>query len=306
MNFARAAEFPERSVKLINATVIGATIDSVARILVDKMSKQLGQQVILDYKPGASGAIGASFVAQGAKDGHTMFIGTSSTLGFLKMVNKELPYDPVADFAPVAMVGSVPVGIFTNPASGINSIEDLVAAAKAKPEQVSYASNGPLTLTHLAGVLLSQRAGIRMIHVPYVGSSARYWNDLLGGQLQAVIVGAGGGLALAREGKVKLIGVASAERSKLLPQIPALGVVYQGLDVPAWFGLAVAAGTPAAYVQKLEAAALFALRDPATRTGFSNIGVDLDPILGARAFASKISSDNKMWEVTLKAAGLMT
>ena len=83
-------------------------------------------------------------------------------------------------------------------------------------------------------------------------------------------------------------------------------MVYQGLDVPAWFGLAVAAGTPAAYVQKLEAAALFALRDPATRTGFSNIGVDLDPILGARAFASKIASDNKMWEVTLKAAGLMT
>ena len=301
----RAAEFPERQVKIINPTALGGTVDIVARTMAEKMAPHLGQPVVVEHRPGGSGAIAASLVSKGPKDGYMMFIGTSSTLGFMKMLNNDLSYEPVKDFTPISMVGSVPIGIFTNGVSGIKSIQDLVAAAKAKPGELSYGSSGLQSLTHLAGELLCQRAGIQMIHVPYTGAQQGYWGDVIGGRLTATMQGVTGGLAMAREGKLNLIAVASRERSKLLPDVPAAGEVYPGFDVPAWFGLAVAAGTPANVVQKLEVAALAALRDPSTRTQFAAIGVDLAPILSANAFASKIVADNQMWEKTFKSAGLM-
>lgn len=301
----RAAEFPERQVKIINPTAPGGTVDIVARIMAEKMAPHLGQPVVVEHRPGGSGAIAATLVSKGPKDGYMIFIGTSSTLGFMKMLNNDLSYEPVKDFTPISLVGSVPIGIFTNGASGIKSVQDLVAAAKAKPGELSYGSSGLNSLTHLAGELFCQRAGIQMIHVPYTGAQQGYWGDVLGGRLTATMQGVTGGLAMAKEGKLNLIAVASRERSKLLPDVPAVGEVYPGFDVPAWFGLAVAVGTPVNVVQKLEAAALAALRDPATRTQFAAVGVDIDPILSANAFASKIVADNQMWEKTFKSAGLM-
>lgn len=222
------------------------------------------------------------------------------------MLNKDLPYEPVKDFTPVALIGSVPVAIFINPASGILSIQDLVAAAKAKPGQLSYSSStGLLSLTHLAGELFCQRADVKMIHVPYSGAQAQYFADLIGGRLQAAITGLTSGLALAREGKIKLIGIASRERSKLAPDAPAVGEIFPNFDVPAWFAFAVAAGTPANIVQKLETATLAALRDPATRAQFGAVGVDLGPFLDSSGLAAKIAIDNQMWEKTFRSAGLM-
>ncbi len=300
-----AAEFPERQVKIINPTAPGGTVDMVSRIMAEKMAPHLGQQVVVEHRPGASGAIGASLVAKGPKDGYMMFIGTSSTLGFMKMLNKELSYEPVKDFTPITLIGSVPIGIFTSGTSGIKTILDLVAAAKAKPGELSYGSSGLNSLTHLAGELLCQRAGIQMIHVPYTGAQQAYWSDVMGGRLAATMQGVTGGLALAKEGKLNLIAVAMRERAKLLPDVPAIGEVYPGFDVPAWFGLAVAAGTPANIVQKLEAAAIAAMRDPTTRTQLAAVGVDHGPVLTSEAFATKIATDNQMWEKTFKSAGLM-
>lgn len=302
---ARAADFPERQLKIINPTAPGGTVDIVARVMAEKMTPVLGQPVVVEHRPGGSGVIAASLVSKGPKDGYMMFIGTSSTLGFMKMLNPDLSYEPVKDFTPISMVGSVPIGIFTNGPSGIKTVQDLVAAAKAKPGELSYGSSGLQSLTHLAGELLCQRAGIQMIHVPYTGAQQGYWGDVIGGRLTATMQGVTGGLAMAREGKLNLIAVASRERSRLLPDVPAIGEAYPGFDVPAWFGLAVAAGTPANVVQKLEAAALTALRDPATRAQLAAAGVDIDPILSANAFSSKIAADNQMWEKTFKSAGLM-
>lgn len=300
-----ATEFPDRQLRIINPTAPGGTVDIVARIMAEKMALHLGQAVVVEHRPGGSGAIGASIVAKGPKNGYMMYIGTSSTLGYMKMLNKDLPYEPVKDFTPVAMVGSVPIGIFTNASSGIKTIQDLVAAARAKPGELSYGSSGLQSLTHLAGELLCQRAGIQMIHVPYTGAQQGYWGDLIGGRLTATMQGVTGGLAMTKEGKLNLIGIASRERSRLLPDVPAVGEVYPGFDVPAWFGLAVAAGTPADIVQKLESAALAALRDPSTRPQLAAAGVDLEAILGTNAFASKIVVDNQMWEKTFRSAGLM-
>ena len=305
LSAVHAAEFPEHQLKIVNPTAPGGTVDIVARIMAEKMAPHLGQAVVVEHRPGGSGAIGASIVAKGPKNGYTMFIGTSSTLGYMKMLNKDLSYEPVTDFIPVAMVGSVPIGIFTNGPSGIKTVPDLVAAAKARPGELSYGSSGLQSLTHLAGELFCQRAGIQMIHVPYTGAQQGYWGDVMGGRLTATMQGVTGGLAMAKEGKLNLIGIASRERSRLLPDVPAVGEVYPGFDVPAWFGLAVAAGTPADIVQKLESAALAGLRDPSTRTQLAAAGVDLQAILGTNAFSSKIAVDNQMWEKTFKSAGLM-
>lgn len=301
---AAAADFPDRPVRIFNPTSPGGTLDQVGRILAEKMGPRLGQPVVLEHRPGGSGAIAANVVTHAPRDGYSMFFGTSSTLGFQKMLNKDLSYDPVRDFTPVALVGSVPVGIFSAPGSGINTIQDLIAMARAKPGQVSYGSTGLLSLTHLAGELLQHRAGIRMIHVPYTGSQQRYFTDLVGGNIQAAFTGVGGGLALVRDGRLKLLAIASRERSRLLPDVPALGELYPGLDVPAWFGFAVAAGTPAPLVQKLEEATLGALHDPATRPAFAQISVDLDPVMGSRDAIAKIRSENEMWEAVFQAAGL--
>lgn len=243
---------------------------------------------------------------RGGAGGVTLHQHLDRQLGFIKMLNKDLPYEPVKDFTPVALIGSVPVAIFINPASGILSIQDLVAAAKAKPGQLSYSSStGLLSLTHLAGELFCQRADVKMIHVPYSGAQAQYFADLIGGRLQAAITGLTSGLALAREGKIKLIGIASRERSKLAPDAPAVGEIFANFDVPAWFAFAVAAGTPANIVQKLETATLAALRDPATRAQFGAVGVDLGPFLDSSGLAAKIAIDNQMWEKTFRSAGLM-
>lgn len=302
---AASAGFPDRPVKVVISTTPGGTLDQVARIMSEKMMPHLGQPLVVEYRPGASGTVAANAVKNAPRDGHTIFFGAGSALGYQKLLEKDLPYDPVKDFTPVAMVGSVPVVIFTTPATGFNSIQDLLAAAKAKPGEISYGSVGPLTLPHLAAELLQYRAGISMIHAPYAGSSGRYWTDLLGGRLQLVFTGASGGMGLVKDGKLKMLAVASRERSRLLPDVPALGEVFPGLDVPAWFAFSVAAGTPAPIVKRLEEATLAALRDPSTRQAFAQIGVDIDPILGSRESEVKIRADNETWEKVFKAAGLV-
>lgn len=301
-----AAAFPDKPIRLLHATSAGGTVDSVARAMAERMGPRLGQPVVVEIRPGAAGAIAAMAVARGPKDGHLVFFGTSSNLGYLKMLDKDLPYDPVNDFTPIAIVGSVSVGIFASAASGFNNILDLIAAAKAKPGELSYASIGQLSLSHLAMEMLQQRAGIKMIHAPYAGANVNYWADLIGGRLQLVSTGVSGGLAMAKEGRVKLLAIASRERSRLLPDVPALGEVFPGLDVPAWFGFAVAASTPAPIVQKLEEVTLAALHDPSTRQAFTQITVDIaDPIAGSRETGAKIRADNEMWGKVFKAAGLM-
>lgn len=303
---AQAADYPDRTIRLINPYATGGTVEVVARWMADKMGQKLGQTMIVDARPGGAGTVAAAYVAKGPKDGYMVYIGTSSTLGYAKLLQKDLPYEPVKDFTPVAMVGSVPIGIFTGPDTGFNTIQDLIAAAKAKPGQISYGSSGAMTLTHLAGEMFCQRAGIKMIHVPYNGSGgAKYFTDLVGGQTQALMVGVTGGLELAKAGRIKLLATATATRARGLENVPALGEIFPGFDVPTWFALAVAAGTPEPIVHKLEGAALSVLRDPATRTAFDTAGVEAGPFLGSAEMSARVNTEMQMWEKLLAQAGLL-
>ncbi len=302
--FAVAAEYPDRPIKLVNPFAPGGTIDVVARVMAEKMGQKLGGVMVIENRPGAAGTVAATYVAKGPKDGYNVYFGTSASLGFSKLLTPDLPYDPVTDFTPIAMVGSVPVGIFVNAALNIRSLQELIAYARSKPGELSFASPGVGSVSHLAAEMLKARAKIDMLHVPYTGAAANYWADVSEGRVQLVFAGVTGGLPQVKGGKVRLLAVATRERSKLLPDVPAVGELISGYDAPAWFGLVVAKGTPPDIVEKLQAAAQWALHDPSTRTIFSTAGVDLDPIIDAKTFGAKIPKDIELWKIALaNAAG---
>lgn len=301
---AARAEFPDRPVKLVNPYAAGAgAMDLAARVMSDKLAARLGQPVIVSNQPGAGGTVAAAATARGARDGYTVYFGASSALGFTKLLNRELPYDPLKDFTPVAMLGSVPVGIFVSASSRIRTLQDLIAEAKAHPETLNYGTPGVGTVTHIAMEMLQERAGIRLKHVPY-GGSLNYWNDLVGGQLQVVSGGVTGGLPLVKDGRLRLIATATATRSQTVPDVPAIGETIPGYDAPAWLGLVVARGTPEPVVARLEAAAMGAFADPDLKAVLAPAGIEVTP-LDRKAFGAKMAGDLSLWEGTLRSAGLL-
>ena len=299
-----SADYPDHPVKLVNPYAAGAgAMDVAARVMAEKMTARLGVPVVVVNQPGAAGTVAAAAAARGPKDGYTIYFGASSALGFTKLLNRELPYDPLRDFAPVAMLGSVPVGIFVSASSEIRTLQDLIAAAKSKPGMLNFGTPGVGSVTHVAVEMLMDRAGIQMKHVPY-GGTLNYWNDLVGGQLQLVSGGITGGLPLVKDGRLRLIATATATRSLTVPEVPAIGEIIPGYDAPAWLGLVVAQGTPEPVLARLESAALEAFSDPSTKLVLGRAGIEVTP-LGRKAFGAKMASDLALWEVTLKNTGLI-
>ena len=299
-----SADYPDRPVKLVNPYAAGAgAMDVAARVMAEKMTARLGVPVVVVNQPGAAGTVAAAAAARGPKDGYTIYFGASSALGFTKLLNRELPYDPLRDFAPVAMLGSVPVGIFVSASSEIRTLQDLIAAAKSQPGMLNFGTPGVGSVTHVAVEMLMDRAGIQMKHVPY-GGTLNYWNDLVGGQLQLVSGGITGGLPLVKDGRLRLIATATATRSQTVPEVPAIGEIIPGYDAPAWLGLVVAQGTPEPVLARLESVALEAFSDPSTKLVLGRAGIDVTP-LGRKAFGAKMASDLALWEATLKNTGLI-
>ncbi len=295
-----AAEFPERPIKLVVPFPPGGLVDIVARTVGTGVTARLGQPVVIENKPGAAGTIAADQVARAPNDGYTLLFGTSASLGIAKYVYKDLPYDPVADFAPVSVLGNVTVGVFASNPSGITDAAD--AVAKAKAGKASYSSPGVGSVSHLAGELFRSRAGIEMLHVPYNGNTPQM-TDLVRGETQLAFTGLGSGLKFAQNGSVRLIAVAARTRSRSQPKVPALGELLPGYDAPAWIGIVAPKGTAPQVIARLESAVQEALGDPAVTTLFEAQGIDPESNGGARAFADKIRREMSLWEEAVKAAG---
>lgn len=298
------ADYPERPIRLVNPFAAGVgAMDIAARTMAEKMAARLGSPVVVANQPGAGGTLVGAAVARGAKDGYSIYFGTSSGLVFAKLLNRDFPYDPVRDFAPVALLGSVPIALFVSASSDIHSLQDLIAAARARPGALNFGSPGVGTVTHVAVEMLMERAGIRMNHVPY-GGSLNYWSDLVGGQLDVVSGGLTGGVPLVKDGRLRLIATATATRTKTTPDVPAIGEVIPGYDAPAWVGLVVAQGTPEPIVAKLESTALEALSDSGVGGVLGRAGIEVTP-MGRKEFGAKIRNDLALWERTLKNSGLI-
>ena len=298
---AAAAGFPDRPIKLVVPFPPGGLVGAVALALANKLSTTLGQPVVIENKPGAAGTIAANFVAKAPKDGYTLLFGTSATLGSAKYMYKDLPYDPIDDFAPVAILGNVTVGVFASDKSGIGSVGEMMALLKSRPGQVSYGSPGVGSTSHLAAELFKSRAKVDALHVPYNGTVPQM-TDLVGGQTQLAFTGVGSGQAFLKEGRIKLVAVASKSRTKAQPEVPALGEVVPGYDAPAWLGVVAPKGTPAEALDRLEKAVQSAMADRELKAMMESQGIEAEPMT-ARAFGEKMRREMPLWEEAVRVSG---
>jgi tripartite-type tricarboxylate transporter receptor subunit TctC len=299
---ARAA-FPDKPIKLVTPFPPGGTVGNIAHALSLKLAALLGQPVVIEPRPGAAGTIAAAQVARAPKDGHTLLFATSAMLGIAKYTYQSLPYDPVADFAPVSYLGNVLVGVFSNPkSSGIDSLAALISQARQRPGKINFGSPGVGSASHLAGELFRTRAKLELVHVPYPSATPQM-TDLVGGVTELAFGGVSAGMPYTLEGRTKLIAVASPTRSRLFPDVPAIGEMLPGYEGPAWLGVVAPQGTPAEVVERLSAAVQDALRDRDFRQLMETNVVEIEA-MSARAFGEKIRREMDLWEEAVRGARL--
>lgn len=267
-----AENFPTRPVTIVVPFSAGGATDVVARLLANEVSADLGQAVIVDNKAGAAGAIGAAFVTRAAPDGYTLCFCGGGPLVLLKLLEKKLPYDPNRDFTPITLTHIVDYVVGVPVQSPIKSVSDLVAAAKAKPDQLSYASTGIGGPAHLGEEMFNRMAGVQINHVPYKGES-QFIPDLVTGQLTVGIFSAQLGDQMEKAGKTRLIGAWSAQRLAILPKLPT--VAEQGFPAFSAFtfvGVTAPRGTPAPVVDVLNTAFVKAVNKPAIKAKMTELG----------------------------------
>ncbi len=249
---ACAQTYPTKPIKFIVPFAPGGGSDIIARVLAPKMTAMLGQQIVIDNRPGAGTIIGAEVAAKAPPDGYALFLGITGTMAINPSMYRKLPYDPVRDFAPIAMIGTGPNVLVVHPTLPARSIKELIAVAKSHPGKLSYASAGTGGAPHLAGELFKSMAGIDMVHIPYKGA-APATVDLLAGQVQVMFAGMGAALPFIKANRLRALGVAGAKRSRALPEVPAIGEHLKGFEASTWFAVFAPAGTPRTIITQLHA-----------------------------------------------------
>lgn len=268
-----AAGFPSRPIKLVVPFPPGGPTDLVARVIARQMSEELGQQVLVDNRPGANGNIGAELVAKAPADGYTVLYNTSS-IALSATLYRKLNYDGRRDFAPVALTAAVPLVIEVNAQLPVGNLQEFIQYAKAQPDKLTYGSAGNGNVTHLAAFLFLQANGIRAVHAPYKGSAPAL-TDLAGGQVQFMADTINSSLPFIRDRKLRALAVTSLKRNAQLPDVPTVAeTVMPGFEVAAWQGMMVPAKTPPEIVRKLNAATVKALAAPEVRASLAAQGAE--------------------------------
>lgn len=258
---AAAQAYPTRAVRLIVPFSAGGAADVPGRILTHRLSESLGQQVVVDNRPGAGSTIGAELAAKSAPDGYTLFM-ISNTHFVSAGLHKKLAYDAVNDYTPITQITSAPNILVVHPSLPAKSVKELVALAKAKPGQIDYASSGNGSTQHLTGALFCKMAGIEMTHIPYRGSGP-VTSDLLGGQVMVAFPGIAAMLPHIKTGKLRALGVSGSRRSPELPNVPTIAEAgIKGYEMVAWFGIAAPKNLPREVQMKLHRELLRILKNP--------------------------------------------
>ena len=258
-----AADYPTRPIRLIVGFSAGASSDIVARLYAKGAASMVGQEMFVENKTGAGSSIAAEYVARAAKDGYTLFIPALSTLTY-KIVHPEARFDMTRDFAPVALLAVGPLVMVVDPKLGVNSVQEFTALAKSKPEQILFGTVRPGSLPDLCGELYAQRAGVKLVQVPYPGSP-QITTDLMGSRIMMSFQIASSVVGQINAGQIKALAVATDKRSDLLPEVPTMEEAgMPDFSTPLWFGLLAPAGTPRPVIDKLAAAAKQALHTPET------------------------------------------
>ncbi len=270
---ASAEAYPTKPVTLVVPFAAGGNNDVSARILARKLGELLGQSFVVENRAGAAGAIGAASVANARPDGYTLGFLSSGPMAANVSLYKKLPYDTLKDFVPIARVTTSPSVLVVPPSLAANDIGQLVGLARKEPGKLNYGTAGVGSSSHLSGALFERLADVRMVAVGYRGGAPAL-ADLMGGQLQVLISPILEVMPQVKTGKIKALGVTSAKRSALLPEVAAIAEVLPGYEVLTWNGLVAPAGTPTAIVEKLNAATRQALADPEVRAQLQELGLE--------------------------------
>ena len=299
----RAQDYPTKPVHIISGFGAGSAGDVLVRLLVPKLSQSMGQQFIVEYKPGAGSNIAAEFVVRAPADGYTLFLGTSANT-INATFSPNLSFDFAKDLAPIAQLGSVPNLFVVNPSLGVTNLREFITLAKSQPGQISYATSGVGTVSHMAGELLNVLAGIKLVHVPYQ-SAAQAVIDVLGGRVMAFFGPVNIVWPHVEAGKLKALATTEHKRTLLAPDVPTMA---EAADLPRyesaiWYGLLAPAGTPRGVIEKLSRIANEALQDKETLAqmraqGMGALGGSPDD------FAKAIGADVAKWKEVITAAGL--
>ena len=299
---AQAQAYPSKPIHFVVPYPAGGPLDTVARLVGQKVSESVKEPVIVENKPGAGGNIGADFVAKAAPDGYTLLMGAVATHAINPTLYAGIPYDAQKDFIPVTQIASTPNVLVVNPSLPVHSVQEFIDYAKAHPGQLNFGSGSTGSAGHLAGELFKSMAGVEMTHVPYKGA-APAMTDLIGGRLQLMFDNLASSLVQIKAGKVRALAVTTAKRTELAPELPTIAESgLAGFDINTWFGLFVPAGTPPAIVQRLHGEFVKALEAPEVRSKMLALGAE--PVGDTPAqFAQYIRSEAAKYAKLVKASG---
>lgn len=290
----RADDFPSRPIHLIVPYAAGGAADSIARVLAKRVGSSLNETIVVENRGGGASIVGTEFVNKSEPDGYTLLLGQSGPISINPAVYKNLPYDPVRDFAPISLTTSYPYLMVVNAALGVKTVREFVALARSKPGGLNYGTTGVGAANHLVAELFAGKAGIRMTHIPYRGTALAV-ADLLAGQVQVVFSDPISALQLVNSGALIALAVTSKDRSPVVPNVPTISESgFPGFDAVGWHGILAPVRTPPAIIARLNAEIQQALKDPETKALLEGQAMQ---IVGSspQAFASFITQDIATW-----------
>ena len=298
---ACAQPFPTRPVKVVVPFSPGGAVDGPMRVIAQELFRDIGEQVIIENKPGAGATIGADFVARSPPDGYTLLL-ASQTIAISATLYPKRPFDPVADFVPITLIGREPGVIVVNPALPVTTLQELVAFAKERPGDVDYASSGNGSGQHLFAALLASMTGMKLNHVPYRGS-AQATADLLSGQVMMSIPGTAGMVGHIKTGKLRALAVTGATRSPQLPDVPTvMEAGVPGYEAYVWMGLLAPKGTPAAIVDRIQREVIAALAVPQVKNTLAAAGIEIVGSTPAE-FGMFFGEEKERWAKVVRETG---
>jgi tripartite-type tricarboxylate transporter receptor subunit TctC len=297
-----ASAFPDRPVTLVVPFPAGGATDTMARLAAERLSKQLGQPVVVENKAGAGGSIAAEAVLAAPRDGHTLFFATTGTLAINQHIYKRLRYDPLKDFVAVGNLVAASNVLVVHPSVKANSVAELIALAKAHPGSLTYASSGVGSSSHLSAALFAHINQIELVHVPYKGSAPAL-TDVLSGRVDMMFDTASTYAPYVKAGKVRALALTSSHKSPAFPNLPSIAEAgVKGYDVTIWFGIVAPAGVPQAAIDRLASALRTAWEAPDVRFALESAGAE-PMYMAPGPYATFIRSEAQSWGATVKAAG---
>lgn len=300
---AIAQDYPSRPIRLIVPASAGGGTDVLARMVGEGIRKQFGQPVVVEFRGGASGMIGADAVLAAPRDGYTLLMTYASMLTINPAIYKKISYDPIKDFVPIAFFVDVPNALVVHPSVPANSVAELIALIRSQPGKFNFASSGTATSTHLAGERFAQMAGLKMTHVPYKGGGPAMI-DLMGGVVQLYINNLVEVLPQVKAGRVRMLAIASAKHSSVVPDIPTVAESgLPGFESTLWYGVIAATGTPAAIVSRLNDAVRQTQQDPEVKARLATMGADTTYYTPAE-FETLIRHEVELWARVVRDAGI--